>query len=160
MMEDPRISLIAIDSNVFDAGSATHASSLDHFEAFLRAGEFELLVTESVWQEISAPNTPPHIVEKYRPYYRAHVFQVTDDQQIRRNLASAVLIGGGRPYRHNSDARILAEAVETGAGYLITEDRRLLNKDLQLRAIYPEIEIRSLADVLKIVGEFKNDIRK
>ena len=159
-MEDPRTSLIAIDSNVFDAGSATHASDLVQFEALLRGGEFELLVTESVWQEISDPNTPPYIVEKYRPHYRAHLFQVTEEQQVRRKLASTVLIGGGRPYRHNNDARILAEAVESGARYLITEDRRVLNKDLQLRVIYPEIEIRSLADVLKIFGEFKNGIRK
>jgi len=159
-MEDPRTSLIAIDSNVFDTGSAMHASDLDQFEALLRAGEFELLVTESVWQEISAPNTPPQIVEKYRPHYRAHPFQVTEEQRVRRSLASAVLIGGGRPYRHNSDAKILAEAVEMGAHYLITEDRRVLNKDLQLRAIYPEIDIRSLTDLLKVFGEFKSGIRK
>ena len=49
-MEDPRTSLIAIDSNVFDAGNATHAADLDRFETLLRAGEFNLLVTETVWQ--------------------------------------------------------------------------------------------------------------
>ena len=159
-MEDPRTSLIAIDSNVFDAGSATHAADLDRFETLLRAGECNLLVTETVWQEISDPNTPSHLVEKYRPHHRAHPFPLTDEQQVRRNRASAVLIGGGRPYRHNNDARILAEAAEMGARYLITEDRRMLNKDLQLRAIYSEIEIRSLAEVLKIFDEFKNGIRK
>jgi predicted nucleic acid-binding protein len=159
-MKDPRTSLIAIDSNVFDTGSATHASDLDQFETLLRAGEFNLLVTESVWQEISDPNTPPHLAEKYRPHCRALPFQVTEEQQARRNLASAVLIGGGRPYRHNSDAKILAEAVESGAHYLITEDRRVLNKDLKLRAIYPEIDIRSLSELMKIFGEFKNGTRK
>jgi hypothetical protein len=159
-MKDPRRGLIAIDTNVFDLKDAAREMVLGRFDHCVRTGELNLLVTETVWREISDPNTPTHLIERYREFYRTYEFSLDDEQQKKRQLTHDILVGRGQKYRHANDAQILSEAVEMGASYFVTGDYRILSKDLPLRAIYPEIEIRSLESVMKILDEFKSGVRK
>jgi len=159
-MKDPRRGLIAIDANVFDPKDAAREMVLERFYHCVRTGELNLIVTETVWREISDPNTPTPLIERYREFYRAYEFSPDDEEQKKRQSAQDILVGRGQKYRHTNDAQILSEAVEMGASYFITGDHRILSKDLQLRVIYPGIEIRSLEGFMKILDDFKNGFRK
>jgi predicted nucleic acid-binding protein len=158
-MDDPRKTLIAIDSNVFDVKDLNHSKILERFDDLISSGMVRLLVTDSVWREISDPNTPPTIVSRYKRHYLSLPYKKTLESERKRGLARAILMGAGPKYRHSQDAQIISEAFESGAGYLITEDKRIASKDLELRVLYPNLEIRSLAELLRIYNEYESGLR-
>ncbi len=158
-MDDPRKVLIAIDANVFDVKDEDYARHLERFEQLIAAHRVRLLVTESVWREVSDPNTPAAIFEKYKGLAKVNASPLTDEQILSREATYRVLTGRGQKYRHSNDAHIVSDAAEADARYLLTEDQRLLNKEAELRVIYPKLRLRSLGEFLKLWDEFERGLR-
>jgi predicted nucleic acid-binding protein len=56
---------------------------------------------------------------------------------------------------HAADASHLSEAIETGCGYFITHDNRILKKRNELRKVIPPtLQIVSLAEFFQIVDDY------
>ena len=62
----------------------------------------------------------------------------TAEQEARRRVA-IILQGSARPRKHARHASHVSEAAETGCGYFITEDARILRKRYELSVCFPHL---------------------
>jgi hypothetical protein len=73
----------------------------------------------------------------------------------------AVMRGNSMTNRHDADANILFEAEKHSCGYVITEDKRILQNKQRLEAILgPPLCITTLADFLQIYDTFVEEERE
>jgi predicted nucleic acid-binding protein len=67
----------------------------------------------------------------------------------------AILQGNARPGKHEPDASHISEAAETGCGYFITHDKRILDRRGKLRAVLPpSLNIVSLEEFFQIFDRY------
>jgi hypothetical protein len=73
----------------------------------------------------------------------------------------AILQGNARPGKHEVDALHLSEAAETGCGYFITHDKRMLDKRGDLHgALPPTLNIVSLEEFFEIFDRYAAEISR
>jgi predicted nucleic acid-binding protein len=77
------------------------------------------------------------------------------DQRAARQKVRAILQGNAKPGAHAADASHLSEAAETGCGYFITHDKRMLKKRTELHAVLPpSLNIVTLEEFLEIFDAY------
>lgn len=154
-MLDPRKALIAIDSNVLDKNGTERDQLLDRFVSLIESASICVIVTNSVKQEILNAQTPESIKNAYLALANTDS-ALSKEYDEKYHSVSAVISGKSLRYKHETDAVIICEAAKQACHYFITEDRRILSKDLELRVIFPNLDIRNLIGFLKLYDRFLN----
>jgi len=157
-MLDPRKTLIAIDSNVLNRDGTDRDLFLDRFVSLSESGSIFVIVTNNVRKEMLNYHTPDSIRNGYIKLVSLDN-EPSKEQLEKRQLVRNIINGKGKTLRNDSDVLIVSEAAEQKCGYFITEDRRILNKDLELRVIFPSLDIRTLIEFLKIYDQFWGKLR-
>lgn len=81
-------------------------------------------------------------------------------QQAERRRVAAILQGNAKSGAHAADASHLSEASETGCGYFITHDKRILEKRDELRSILPPtLQIVTLREFFEILDDYQEGRR-
>jgi predicted nucleic acid-binding protein len=157
-MLDPRKTLIAIDSNVLNRDGTDRDLFLDRFVSLSESGSIFVIVTNNVRKEMLNYHTPDSIRNGYIKLVSIDN-EPSKEQLEKRQLVRNIINGKGKNPRNDSDVLIVSEAAEQKCGYFITEDRRILNKDLELRVIFPSLDIITLIEFLKIYDQFWGKLR-
>ena len=152
-MLDPRGSLVAIDSNVLDRNGTDRDRLLDRFLTLIESGSVSVTITSSVRKEILNAHTPDNVKDIYLKLATIDT-EPSKEQYERRHLANSIISGRSLRYKHERDAIIVCEAAEYNCRYFITEDRRILSKDLELRVLFPNLDVRNLIGFLKLYDQF------
>ena len=77
-------------------------------------------------------------------------------QRADRARVLAILQGNARAGKHAADASHISEAAETGCGYFITHDQRILDKRGELYAVLPPtLNIVSLEEFFCILNRYQ-----
>ena len=152
-MLDPRKSLIAIDSNVLDRNDTDRDRLLDRFFTLIESGSISVIITKSVRKEILNSDTPNCVKNKYLKL-RSVGSEPSKEQSEKRKIVSAIISAKSLRYKHEVDARMVCEAAEQNCHYLITEDKRILSKDLKLRVIFPNLDVTNLRGFLNLYDKF------
>ena len=81
---------------------------------------------------------------------------MNDAGSLDQRRPPAVFQGNARPDKHAADASHLSEAAETGCAYLITHDKRILDKRDELRSVLPpSLEIVTLTEFFEVFDRFE-----
>ena len=68
----------------------------------------------------------------------------------------AILQGKARPGKHAADASHICEAAQTGCGFFITQDKRVLDKRVEPKPMLPpSLAIVTLAEFFEILDEYE-----
>ena len=152
-MKDPRKTLVAIDSNVLDRDGTDRDLLLDRFVSLAESGSIFVIVTSNVRREILNSHTPEGVRRGYIKLVSLDN-EPTAEQVEKRQLVREVIGGRSMRPRHESDVLIVSEAAEQNCGYFVTEDRRILSRDLELRVIFPHLDVRTLEGFLRVYDHF------
>jgi len=128
---DPRRVNIFVDGNVFNRGQSAEADRLiDRLEALEAASSINFVMAGGVRDEMLDPATPAI----KQGAAMGKIFNLrpsrNEEQQGARRVVATILQGNAKPETHAADASHLSEAVETGCGYFITGDGRILRMSL------------------------------
>jgi hypothetical protein len=148
---DPRRCNIALDSMVMDKKGNSRDALVDRFLQLLADGSINVVVGGGVRNEIEHANTPASVKRAVLPQPFNLRPGLNTQQGRERAKVHTIVQGNAKPGQHAADASHLSEAVETGCGYFITEDHRILNKRAELTAeIPPTLSIVSLLEFFDI----------
>jgi hypothetical protein len=134
---DPRICNIGLDANALDRGGAERDHLVTRFCQLCRSGSLTVVVAGGVRDEIQHPQTPDDVKNVVLPEIFNLRPGLTTSQRVERQNVEKVLQGMARPGKHAADSSHPSEAVETGCGYFITHDKRLLGRRSQLYTVLP-----------------------
>ncbi len=153
---DPRRCNIAIDANALDRNGTAADLLVERFLAL----DLKVVVGGGVRVEVQHPHTPGEVKAAVLPQIFNLQPGLISEQQNQRARVRSVLQGNAQPGAHAADASHLSEAAETGCGYFITHDRRILRKRDELRRVLPPtLTIVTLAEFLEIVDDFRTGRR-
>ena len=153
---DPRRVNISVDGNVFNRGQSAEADRLiDRLEALEAAGSINFVMAGGVRDEMLDPATPAI----KQGAAMGKIFNLrpsrNEEQQRARRVVATILQGNAKPETHAADASHLSEAAETGCGYFITADGRILRKRDELAAaLPPSLQIVPLDEFLAILDQY------
>lgn len=153
---DPRDCNIGHDANALDRDGTERDALVDRFRLHAVAGTLTIVIPGGVRQEVLHPHTPADVWEAVLPrVFNLRPEPATPQRQARRRVA-AVLRGNAQPSAHAADASHLSEAAETGCGYFITHDKRILRKRAKLRPVLPPtLSIVTLAEFFDVLDRFE-----
>jgi hypothetical protein len=152
---NPRRTNIGVDANALDLNGSAHDDLVRRFHAMSDARELIVVVAAGVRGEVQNPRTPSNVQAAILPQIFNLRPGLTGDQQEDRRRLARVLQGNADANAHAADASHLSEAVETGCGYFITHDNRILKKRNELRQVIPPtLQIVSLAEFFQIVDDY------
>jgi hypothetical protein len=107
-------------------------------------------------QEIQHPRTPGSVQAAVLPQIFNLRPELIAPHRSERRRVQAILQGSALPGAHAADASHLSEAAETGCGYLITHDKRILKKRSELHAVLPpSVNIVTLEEFLDILDAYE-----
>ena len=106
---------------------------MDRVIALREANEINFVVPGSVRVETSHPNTPTNVQAAMLPEIHTLPVSRTAGEEATLYQIRAILRGNAQPGKHDADADHLFEASKYGGGYIITHDRRMLDKRDELR---------------------------
>lgn len=154
---DPRICSVALDANALDKDGGARDALVDRLLSLMKAGEIKFVQPNTARKQTLHPNTPSAV----RGVMTAQIFtlptELTPDEQTRRREVLIVMRGNSTTNRHDADADIIFDAAKYG-GYLITEDRRILDNRAKLEKIIRlPLCIVSLADFLALYDKFRDE---
>lgn len=136
-MLDPRICNIGHDANALDYDGSSRDTLVDRFRAHALAGTLTVVVAGGVRWEVQHPHTPADVKDAVLPRTFNLRRGLNEAQRNSRRRVAAILQGNAHPGAHAADASHLSEAAETGCGYFITHDKRILAKREELRRVLP-----------------------
>jgi hypothetical protein len=157
---DPRICNIALDANALDMGGTENDKLVIRFRALSEAAELNVVLAGGVRGEVQHPNSPEAVKAAMLPQIFNLRPGLNAGQQAERRRVAAILQGNAKPGTHAADASHLSEAAETGCGYFITHDRRILGKRDELRPVLPPtVQIVSLREFFEILDDYQEGRR-
>jgi hypothetical protein len=136
---DPRICNISVDANALDLDGSIRDGLVARFRQLAESGRLTVVVPGGVRDEARHLNTPANVQADILPRLFNLRPSLTISQQTERRRVAAILQGNAKPHRHKADASHVSEAAETGCGYFITHDRRILNKRAELAGALPRL---------------------
>ncbi|HXB80675.1 MAG TPA: type II toxin-antitoxin system VapC family toxin [Bradyrhizobium sp.] len=152
---NPRRTNIGVDANALDLDGSARDDLVRRFCAMSDAQELIVVVAAGVRNEVQNPKTPSNVQVAVLPQIFNLRPGLTSGQQEERRRLARILQGNADPSTHAADASHLSEAVETGCGYFITHDNRILKKRSELRPVIPPtLQIVSLAEFFQIVDDY------
>jgi len=148
---DPRRVNIGIDANALDRDGSARDDLVKRFNSLADAGTLTVVVAAGVRGEVQHPQTLRGVQAAALPKIFNLRPGLIDTQRVQRQRVQAILQGNARPGAHAADASHLSEAEETGCGYFITHDKRILNKRDELHAVLPpSLNIVTLEEFFEI----------
>jgi hypothetical protein len=152
---DPKISNIALDTNALDRDGTQRDKLVDRFRALADDGTLTVVLGGGVRTEAQHPRTPAQVKDALLPQIFNLRPGLISSQRADRARVLAILQGNARPGKHAADASHISEAAETGCGYFITHDKRILDKRGDLHAILPpSLNIVSLEEFFGIFDRY------
>lgn len=153
---DPRRVNIGLDANALDRDGTGRDRLVERFCGLSDVGTLTVVVAAGVRNEIQHPRTPASVQAAVLPQIFNLRPGLNDVQRAERAQVQRILQGNALPGSHAADASHLSEAAETGCGYFITHDKRILNKGAELQAVLPpSINIVSLEDFFDILDAYE-----
>src|ERR1700680_2422367 len=131
---DPRIWSVALDTNVLDKNDGPRDALVDRLLSLMNAGEIKFVLPNTTRKQALHPHTPSAVRSLMADQIFTLPTGLTPDEQRRRREVLAVMRGKSVTNRHDEDAEIIFDAAKYG-GYLITEDRRILDNRAKLQRI-------------------------
>ena len=154
---DPRRVNIGIDANALDRDGTDRDRLVERFCGLSDAGILTVVVAAGVRDEIQHPRAPGSVQAAVLPRIFNLRPGLNEKQRAERSRVQQILQGNALPDAHAADASHLSEAAETGCGYFITHDKRILKKSAELQAVLPlSINIVSLEEFLDILDAYEN----
>jgi len=120
-----------------DIDGTTKDRFIERFCGLLSARVIRVVVAGGVRGEVQHQRTPEGVKAIVLPQIFNLRPGLTASQQADRRRVQTILRGNALPGKHIADASHLSEAAETGCGYFITHDRRILRKRRELHAALP-----------------------
>ena len=114
-----------------------------------------MITPKSVRLEALDPRAPPHVQAAVTPMIFTYQVGLNSEEQRRRRLIEQELQGNAQPGKHAADADHLFEA-EKYCAYLITHDRRILDKASKMRSLLrPSLTVATLIEFLEIFDDYE-----
>jgi len=152
---DPRICNIALDANALDLGDMESDQLVIRFRELSDTAKVNVVLAGGVRGEVQHPNSPEQVKAAMLPQIFNLRPGLNVGQQSERRRVAAILQGNAKPGAHAADASHLSEAAETGCGYFITHDKRILGKCDELRPILPPtLQIVTLREFFEILDDY------
>jgi hypothetical protein len=150
---DPRICNIGLDANALDLDGSVRDSLVERFRKLSTVGA---VIAGGVRAEVQHPNTAGNVKADMLPKIFNLRPGLNSAQQGERRRVAAILQGNANPQTNAADASHLSEAAETGCGYFITHDRRILAKRADLaRVLPPSLNIVTLTEFFEILDDYE-----
>jgi hypothetical protein len=134
---DPRICNIGLDASALDLDGTTKDGLTGRFRELIATGALNVVVAGGVRGEVQHPKTPDHVKDGVLPRIFNLRPGLNPAQQSDRRRVAAILQGNAKPETHAADASHPSEAAETGRGYFITHDKRILSRRGELAGALP-----------------------
>jgi predicted nucleic acid-binding protein len=151
---NPRKCNIALDANALDLNGSHRDALVARFRKLMQDHELTIVIAGGVRGEVQHPNTPDHVQASILPRIFNLRAGLNELQMKERMKVAALLQGNAKPGRHKADASHLSEAAETGCGYFITHDQRILDKRPQLAGVLPpSLTIATLEEFFSILDQ-------
>jgi hypothetical protein len=152
---DPKICNIGLDANALDRDGTERDHLVDRFRTLVSEGTLTVVLGGGVRAEAQHPRTPAEVKAAMLPRIFNLRPGLVPSQRADRARVLAVLQGNARPGKHAADASHLSEAAETGCGYFITHDQRILDRREELHAVVPpSLNILSLEEFFEIYDRY------
>jgi len=152
---DPRICNIGLDANALDEDGSPRDDLVEAFRQLSSEGTLNVVMAGGARDEVLHPNTPASVQATILPKVYNLQPGLSSAQRARRASVEAILQGKARAGKHAADASHLCEAAETGCGFFITHDKRVLEKRVELEAVLPpSLTIVPLAEFFKILDDY------
>jgi hypothetical protein len=135
---------------------------VDRFLALANDGTLTVVLGGGVRTEAQHPRTPAQVKKALLPQIFNLRPGLIPSQHADRARVLAILQGNARRGKHAPDASHISEAAETGCGYFITHDKRILDKRGELYAVLPRsLNIVSLEEFFDIFNRYvaEGDLR-
>jgi len=100
-------------------------------------GAIRLVIAGGVRDEVHHPKTPRNVKAVFEPQIFNLRPRLNVSQDELRKKVRDIMQGNALTGKHDADASHLCEAAETGCGYFITHDNRILDKRGDLSAALP-----------------------
>jgi hypothetical protein len=157
---DPRICNIAHDTNALDRDGSANDELVARFGKMADAGELTVVIAGGVRGEVQHPRTPADVKGAVLPRIFNLRPGLNTTQQATRRRVATILQGNARADAHAADASHVTEAAETGCGYFITHDTRILKKRDELSGVLPPtLQIVTLAEFFEILDDYQEGRR-
>jgi hypothetical protein len=159
---DPRICNIALDANALDLNGSAKDALVTRFRQLVAEGKLVVVLGGGVRGEVQHPNTPANVQADMLPrIFNLQAVLNASQQEVRRQV-TMILQGDAQPGKHAADASHLSEAAETGCGYFITHDLRvILKKRVALaRVLPPSLTIATLTEFFGVFDDYETVRRR
>lgn len=133
---DPRLTNNFLDSCAFDPKYAPENDAGEEIRRIANDGGLSLLITHSNQKEIEHPNTPEHVKREAQTMIYTIETDLTPGERAKKEEIHRILTGNGNREKYAADAAHVFEAGKY-IGYFITTDRRILDKQDELRKVSP-----------------------
>jgi hypothetical protein len=147
--------LDSLETSSLDRDGSDRDCLVDRFNNLCSVRILRVVVGRGVRAKIQHPRTPSDVQHAIEPQIfnlRAGLNepQRIDWQRVYQRQGKA------RPGKHAADASHLSEAAETGCGYFITHDNRILNKRDELHtALPPTLTIVTLQEFFGFFDDYE-----
>jgi hypothetical protein len=153
---DPRRVNIGLDANALDRDGSDRDRLVDRFRRLSDVGVLTVVVAGGVRDEIHHPRTPGGVQAAVLPQIFNLRPGLIEAQRVERRRVQQILQGNALPGAHAADASHLSEAAETGCGYFITHDKRILKKRAELHAaLPPSLNIVTLEEFFDVLDDYE-----
>jgi hypothetical protein len=152
---DPRICNIAVDANALNRDG--NEKLVDRFEELAQSDKVRIVLAGGVRKEIQHPCAPRGKKDALLPQIFNLRPELTASQKRDRDAVRVYLQGNAKAGKHDADASHLSEAAETGCGFFITNDGRMLRKRKGLASLLPpSLTIVNLQEFLQVYDDYES----
>jgi len=125
---DPRYSNTFVDVPVLHRKGDAEDAVVDELLEVAFERRVMLHLTYSVKDEIAHPNTPADVKKRAQRLIYSVPVQLTQGEKELHQKVREIIQGNAKAGKHDADAFHLVESQKYGAGYFLTNDKRLLKK--------------------------------
>jgi len=150
---DPRDTTVFLDANALDDCMKCDNECVEricYLNKNLNKYQVGFILPRLVRQEIGHPNTPEYVKNRASDFIYTTETHLNSEENAKMGSLVYHFKGNGVGGRHDDDSNHIFEALKYGAGYFITEDKRILKKseDLNILAL-------SRSDFFDVLKEFE-----
>jgi predicted nucleic acid-binding protein len=142
---------VILDAHLLDEHiDSNERSAADLIFALAKDEGLSIFLPHSVKAEIDDPNTPAATRERASEFI--YTMAVGEDPRSAARF-ELLLRGNAAPGRHSADARHLAVACRFGGGFFLTLDKRMLDREADIRLACPGLWVirpTKLLDLMQI----------